>query len=737
MKLSKQHIRHSWFLAFGVILCSFAIVVRAESVRVLPAGQLPKDKRLEPPKDLNGYFPFTPPKTPEEWQPRAERVRRQILVTMGLWPMPTKTPLNPVVHGKIERDDYTVERAFFESMPGFFVTGNLYRPKGKSGKLPGVLCPHGHWANGRFYEVSEDNVNQDIAKGAEKFEEGGRSPLQARCVHLARMGSVVFHYDMLGYADSQQIGSNLAHGFAAQRPEMINAENWGLFSPQAESNYQSVMGLQTWNSIRALDFITSLPDVDPSRIGVTGASGGGTQTFIVSAIDPRPTVAFPAVMVSTAMQGGCTCENATGLRIETGNIEFAALFAPKPLGMSAADDWTKEMTTKGFPELQQHYRMLGAPDNVSLMSRLEFGHNYNAVSRDAMYKVFYKHLGLGTGDAPAEKDFKRLTKAEMSVWDDQHPQPPGGPDFERKLLRWWKEDADQQLTAAAPHDQSSLQSYQKLIAPALEIVIGRGLPDAKELGYEETVNEDRGEYSLMAGLLRHRGRREELPIATFHPKQWKGEVVVWLHEKGKAGLFDGNEPRMDVKQLVAAGKSVVGVDLMYQGEFLEEGKTFEKSPTVKNPREAAAYTLGYNHPVFAQRVHDVLNVISFVKHHEQKPKVITLVGLGGAPGAWAACARAQAADYVDRAAIDTAGFRFLAVQDIRSPDLLPGGSKYGDLPGFLAVAAPSKVWLAGEKPDSMSLVKAAYQASGNSGNLVLHEGEREGVAKAALEWMLK
>src|SRR5436853_101375 len=146
-----------------------------------------------------------------------------------------------------------------------------------------------------------------------------------RCVQLARMGCVAFFYDMIGYADSQQISQQIAHGFAKQRPEMNAAENWGLFSPQAETHLQSVMGLQTWDSIRALDFLASLPDVDPERIGVTGASGGGTQTFILCALDPRPAVAFPAVMVSTAMQGGCTCENASLLRVDTGNIEIQGL----------------------------------------------------------------------------------------------------------------------------------------------------------------------------------------------------------------------------------------------------------------------------------------------------------------------------------------------------------------------------------------------------------------------------
>src|SRR6478752_3127192 len=109
----------------------------ADVPRALPEGKLPNDVRLQPPKDLNGYFPFTPSQSPQEWNVRAEKLRRQLQASQGLWPLPTKTPLNAVVHGKVERDDFTCERVYFESMPGFYVTGNLYRPKGKSGKLPG------------------------------------------------------------------------------------------------------------------------------------------------------------------------------------------------------------------------------------------------------------------------------------------------------------------------------------------------------------------------------------------------------------------------------------------------------------------------------------------------------------------------------------------------------------------------------------------------------------------------
>src|SRR5207248_982478 len=209
------------------------------------------------------------------------------------------------------------------SLPGQYGSGNLYRPKNKTGKLPGVLCPHGHWANGRFYDAGDKGAKTQIDLGAEKTSEGAFYPLQARCAMLARMGCVVFHYDMVGVADSQQI-----------------AHRAGFTDAEAELRLQSFMGLQTWNSIRALDFLLSLPDVDPKRIGVTGASGGGTQSFLLCAIDDRPTVAFPAVMVSTAMQGGCVCENCSNLRQDTGNVELAALFAPKPLGMTGAHDWT-------------------------------------------------------------------------------------------------------------------------------------------------------------------------------------------------------------------------------------------------------------------------------------------------------------------------------------------------------------------------------------------------------------
>ena len=191
--------------------------------------------------------------------------------------MPTKTPLNAVIHGKVERDEYTVEKVYFESAPGFFVTGNLYRPKGRTGKAPAVLFAHGHWKDARLSEGTEEAVRKEISIGAERFEEGGRSIFQSMCVQLARMGCVVWQWDMMSDSDAIQLSALTVHRFAKQRPEMAKTENWELYSAQAEAHCQSIMGLQTLNAIRSLDFVLGLPDVDPARVAVTGASGGGTQ----------------------------------------------------------------------------------------------------------------------------------------------------------------------------------------------------------------------------------------------------------------------------------------------------------------------------------------------------------------------------------------------------------------------------------------------------------------------------
>lgn len=666
-------------------LVSAASILSA-APRALPVGKLPDDKRFADLKDLNGYFPFTPPTTKEEWGQRSEKLRHALKVSVGLFPEPDRSPLNPVIHGKIDCGNFTIEKVYFETRPGFFLTGSLYRPKGGSGKRPGVLCPHGHWNEARFYDAGEASVKKQIKEGAEAVLETGRNPIQARCVGLARLGCTVLQYDMLGYCDNDQISYQLAHRFAKQRPEMIAEKNWGLYTPQAESHLQSIMMLQTWNSMRAIDFLQGLDDVDPERIAVTGASGGGTQTFVISALDPRVKVSMPAVMVSTAMQGGCTCENSTLMRVTDGNIAFAALFAPKPLGLIAADDWTKEMATKGFPELKKTYEILGAPDKIMLHDRTEFGHNYNLPSRQAMYRWFNEHLDLGSRKPDVEQPYKRLTEKDLTVWDDKHPKPKGGDDFERKLLVALTEDSAKKVTADP-----------ELARRGWEVVLDSKLQEAGKVEWQLVSKKDRGSYLEMPGLHNNLTYNEQVPVVWLYPKaNWNKHAVIWLSPDGKAGLYDQNgEPRAEVKKLLADGNSVCGIDLFLQGEFVADGKAVSETRRVMNPRESAAYTLGYNRPLFVQRLHDVLSAITMIRNDQPGAEKIDLVGLKGA-GHWAAAANFVAGEALDRVAIETGGFEFIKVKNIRDPDLLPGASKYGDVGGLIKLAAKAP-WVVDEK----------------------------------------
>ena len=289
----------------------------------------------------------------DEWKRRRQRIKGQILQGSGLNPLPKKTSLNPILHSKRSYEGYSVESAAFEALPGFFVYGNLYRPSENQGKRAGILCPHGHAAGPAGGRYREDQ--------------------QQRCATLARMGAVVFSYDMIGYGDSRHLG-------------------W-------EHSHKQALPLQTWSSIRALDFLQSLEDVDNERIGVTGCSGGGTQTFLLTALDDRVAVAAPVVMVSAHFFGGCHCESGMPIHrsynFETNNAEIAALAAPRPmLLVSVGGDWTKNTPRVEFPFIQRIYGRYEAVSQLENVHLPNEDHGYQSPKRQAMYPFMVKHLKL-------------------------------------------------------------------------------------------------------------------------------------------------------------------------------------------------------------------------------------------------------------------------------------------------------------------------------------------------------
>lgn len=669
---------------------SLVLAADADPTRALPSGKVLEDRRLGKAKTLNDYFPFDPPANRAAWEARRKELREQVQVATGLWPLPPKTPLNPVIHGKIDRDGYTIEKVFFASYPGHHVCGNLYRPKaGADGtaKSAGVLCPHGHWANGRFYDAGDKGAQAQVDQGAEKTLEGAHYPLQARCAQLARMGCVVFHYDMVGYADSQQIGHRT-----------------GFTDAEAELRLQSFLGLQTWNSIRALDFLLGLPDVDAKRIGVTGASGGGTQTFILGAIDDRLTAAFPAVMVSTAMQGGCVCENCSYLRVGTGNIELAGLFAPKPLGMSGADDWTKEIETKGLPELKALYRLYNAEDKVLARAFPQFKHNYNQVSREVMYNWFNKHLQLGLPEPVVEKPFVPVPPKELSVYDDQHPRPADAGNAET-LRKYMTEASDQQLAELRKlKDLKGLTEYHRVIGTALRVMLDFHPADfAQWEAKGDTVPNKEG-FTQRNLLLLRRKQNEATPAIELRGTDFNGTMVVWVDPAGKASLFQSGKLVPAARRILDQKAGILAVDVFGTGEL--------RPTTLMTVNTGyAGFTFGYNRTLLANRVNDIMSGVPFLMN-QKDVKTIHLVGFDKA-GPWVVLAKAMAGKAVSHTAADLHQFRFDKVTATADEMMQPGALKYGGLPAFAALCAPGELYLHNVEGGSLGrVVKDAYAAAG-------------------------
>ena len=694
-----------------LLALSISAIQAADPTRVLPEGEKPQDARIGKFRTLDDKdFDFHVPATLKEWQTRRQALREQVLVAEGLWPMPEKTPLNAVIHGKIDREDYTVEKVFFASRPGHYVSGNLYRPKGKTGRLPAVLSPHGHWKEGRMYDAGETVAAKQIEIKAETNTAGARYPLQARCVQLARMGCVVFHYDMVGVADSQQI-----------------AHREGFTDADAELRSQSFMGLQTWNSIRALDFLLSLPDVDAARVGVTGASGGGTQTFILCAVDDRPAVAFPAVMVSTAMQGGCVCENASYLRQGTGNVELAALFAPKPLGMTGAHDWTIDIEKRGLPQLKALYKLYGAEDRVMAQCFPQFEHNYNQVSRQVMYNWFNKHLKLGQSEPVVEKPFEPIPPKELSVYDAEHPLPKDAVDAAR-LRQLMAEASDKQIEALRPKDAKELDEYRRVIGTALRVMVHDDLPrpeevEAKEIGDRQ---EQDGVISRRY-LLSRKGQGEQIPAVGMCRANFNGTVVVWVDPAGKSSLYKDGKLVPAAAKILDAKAGILALDVYDTGKL-----SLDKAPIV-DPKYAG-FTFGYNRPLLAQRVHDILTAVAFVRGNE-KTKQVDLVGWGEA-GPWVMLARALCGEAVARTAADANDFTFKKVKATDDPMMLPGAVKYGGLYALTGLAARGELYLYHmDRAETEAWLASVYAVAGGSAHLVRNADKID--ADAVAEWLLK
>jgi dienelactone hydrolase len=516
----------------------------------------------------NTYVPntdthFTMPvyKTRDAWEARAARLRKQVLFAAGLEPMPERNPLTPQIFGRIQKKDYSVEKVLLQTLPGYYLGGNLYRPLGKTGRFPGVLATHGHWDYGRL-------ENQPLCS------------VPARAISLARQGYVVFTYDMVGYNDTVQT----THDFARPREQL-----WG-FGP---------LGLQLWNSIRSVDFLQSLPDVDPDKIAMTGESGGGTQTFLATAVESRIRYSVPVNMISAIMQGGSPCENAPGLRLGTSNLEIGALMAPRPMLMIAATgDWTRNTPKEEYPAVRSIYELYDRVADLEMI-QIDAPHNYNQASREAMYRFFGKRvLNAPESQSFAERNARPEKLQDLLVLHDR-TLPENALRYEQLFDQW--------IAAAAK--QSAGTSDRETLRERLSLALASEWP-------AKVLSERRGEEIVLS----RQGRGDRVPGLWISAGK---TVALVVNPEGAA--VARNSP--EVADRLRRGESVLMIDAFQTGRAVA-------------PRDRSVkHFLAFNQTDDACRAQDILTALAFLK--QSGFENIQLVGAGKA-AVWATFAAAVA-----------------------------------------------------------------------------------------------
>lgn len=499
--------------------------------------------------------------TLEQWEARKTYLRGQILSAAGLDPMPEKTPLNPRIVSRMERGDYVIENVLLETLPGYYLGGNLYRPLGRQGKFPGVLLAHGHAVNGR---IENTHLASPPSFG----------------ISMARQGYVVFSYDMVGWNDTKQT----IHEFGGKGETL-----WG-FGP---------LGLQLWNSTRVLDFLQSLPEVDAERIAMTGWSGGGTQTFVMTAVDDRVKVSAPVNMVSAIMQGGSPCENAPNLRLDSYNVEIAALAAPRPM-MIVSSPWDQSRNTplEEYVVTRGIFALYGKTHNVENV-HVEAQHNYNRESREAVYRFFGKHLLNETDPGKFQERPMTLEKPEDLLALHGRKLPVNAKNYDQ-IFQFWREMAAGQ--AERTRDLAVLRKR-------LQYSLGSEMPT-------RIISERAGDNLVISRL----ERRDRVP-AEWHPGS--GSPLLYVHADGVVGAKKSPE----VRAALAAHRPVLLID------------AFQTGSAVAMRDRSYRYFLTFNRSDDANRVQDILTSIAFLRR--QSKEQIELQGAGKA-GVWALYAAAVA-----------------------------------------------------------------------------------------------
>ncbi len=638
--------------------------------------------------------------------------RPLLLSSLGLNPPPPDAPLNVVVTGRTEMDGYTIENVVYENFPGMYVSANVYVPKNLSGPAPAVLNPVGHWR--------ENGKNEPV--------------VQDRCISLAKMGFVAITFDPVGQ------GERLIDG---------NSHDWGF---NLLLTGHAIEGVMVWDTMRALDYLLTRPDVDPKRIGVTGASGGGENSFYSAAADPRIAVSVPVVFLNDyeiwVREGGphCICNHIPGIFKYASEVTIGCLIAPRPL-MPVSGVMDPIFPIKGAEKTAKTiagiYKALGVPDDFRFV-KVSTQHGYFQQMRESMY-VWMSHWLRGS----EERD--KIKEPEHKILDPKDPAILAfkTDEYTKKTLtlktlgaRWAENLPEKTFPAGTP---AEWESTKKQLRKSIIDVFGAA-PETSPVKFEERGATACGEgYFCAKQVLWSEGI--PVPAVTVMPAnaavssaQFGGPVVIVVSRAGKKASFGS----LVGKALLAKGAALFLPDLRGYGE------TF-----VSSDRERMIVTdsIMLGEPVFGGRVRDIIRSVDYLT---SRPNLgVKSVGCyGKGEDGWLCLYAAALDDRISAVAMDgsqlsyketfasnmppspagASGALASTTGDLPQSAFVPGVLKEFDIPQLMAAVAPRRIVIAdapaGQKNKYKGFPEQVYSLEGAAESLIFAGSGKKNAAIA-------
>ncbi|MCB1120309.1 MAG: acetylxylan esterase [Verrucomicrobiae bacterium] len=653
--------------------------------------------------------------TAEDWKKRRSEVRNTLDELLGPWP--AKSPLNALSVKILQRHGYWVELLTFESLPGFPVTAALYVPDHLTGPAPGILYIPGHATNG----FRADHY--------QKF-----------CLNLVNKGFVVLTFDPIGQGERfQNIDPETGEPF-------INTREFPPYKMHSYPGNQcylagvSIARYFIWDAIRGLDYLQSRPEVDGSRLGVTGNSGGGNQTAFVGALDDRVSVAVPSCWITSyrrllEINGLQDAEQNifNGLSRGIEHTDWLLARAPKPtMLMTTSHDF---FPIQGVRETDRQARKiwsaLGSPENFD-RTEDDHGHGYTKKNSEAAYAFLMKHLGVeGSSE---ERDFPLFTEAEMQVTETGQVETA----FEAETVFSLNRKETENLLSQLEESRKTSNHLAKVEARARELS-GYQAPGA----LNDAVY--RGGYQRDGYRIDKYGLSEDdgsiVPVLLFQPDSpGPHPAIVVVHPQGK--LVHAEQGGL-IEKLVLEDRIVAAIDVANTGETeMPIGRV--------NDHNILFYTaMMSGNSVVALQAADLVLTAQWLK--DQDDVLGASIGLlaFGDTGPSALHAAAFAEDFQWLALVDSPVDYASMVMNRRyrhSSDCMVAGALTAyDLPDLLAVLAPKKVALLSPVSEDQEKVGLAdteemlkyplkhYKQTGAGSRLRIQEGGIKDIP-ALIDW---